>query len=162
MTGVKILSGTAFSVADGKGRFAIPVSMRQFLREDSGGEAKLCLAAHDRYGCALAFGLNHKQRLFDEVERAAAAAEARGEAYDAEAAYFTRLAQVEDVNCDDAGRFFLPRSVRDHSGIDEVAMFSGLGKYLQVWKPERILEKDGPFVLLHDTVRRFLDGRSAA
>ena len=161
MTGVKILSGTAFSIADGKGRFAIPASMRQFLREDSAGEARLCLAAHDRYGCALAFGLNHKQRLYDEVERTAAAAEARGQPYDAEAAYFTRLAQVEDVNCDDAGRFFLPRSVRDHSGIDDVAMFSGLGKYLQVWKPERILEMDAPFALLHDTVRRFLDGRGA-
>ena len=101
MSDVILYSGNAFSVADGKGRFVLPLEMRKLVAQASGGQNRLCLSVHFDNGCATGFGLSHKQFLFDEVEKLERQAYEAGRDFNADLERENRLGTIEapDSSC---------------------------------------------------------------
>lgn len=159
MSGNILFSGNAFSVADSKGRFVLPLDMRKLVKSSSGGDNRLCAAIHEKHGCAIAFGLSYKDKLEQEIVEAEKSAMARGAPYDADAAREAVFPQIEEANFDDGGRFFLPPEIREECGIGDAIFFVGVSRYIQLWSPERYLESEGRPSLLKNKVRRFLSER---
>jgi hypothetical protein len=71
------------------------------------------------------------------------AARGRGEAFDDEAAREKYFPDLEDLNFDDGGRFFMPEDIKGMMGIGETALFVGTGRHIQIWAPEKYLEYKG-------------------
>lgn len=161
MSDVILYSGNAFSVADGKGRFVLPLEMRRQVKQASGGENRLCLSIHLDNGCASGFGLSHKQFLFDDVRDMEREARVAGRPFNADLEYEKRLGMIEDVNFDDGGRFFLHPDIKEEAGITDAAFFYGIGRYFQIWKPEALVESPDRPAHIRNKVRRWLDQRAA-
>lgn len=153
-------SGHDISVADGKGRFVLPLDMRKATRQSSGDANKLCITLHPEHDCAVGFGLAHKQWLEDQVTADQQAARARGEAFDDEAAREKFFPDLEDLNFDDGGRFFMPEDIKGMMGIGEVALFVGTGRHIQIWAPEKYLEYKGRSRRVVYAVEQFLAGNA--
>ena len=161
MSDVILYSGNAFSVADGKGRFVLPLEMRKLVAQASGGQNRLCLSVHFDNGCATGFGLSHKQFLFDEVEKLERQAYEAGRDFNADLERENRLGTIEDVNFDDGGRFFLHPDIKEEAGITDAVFFYGVGRYFQIWKPEALVESPDRPALIRNKVKRWLDARAA-
>lgn len=158
---VILYSGNAFSVADGKGRFVLPLEMRKLVKQASGGDNRLCLSVHMDNGCATGFGLSHKQFLFDEVAELERLAREANRPFNGDLERENRLGTIEDVNFDDGGRFFLHPDIKEEAGITDVAFFYGVGRYFQLWKPEALIESPDRPALIRNKVKRWLDARAA-
>lgn len=156
-----LYSGNAFSVADGKGRFVLPLEMRKLVVQASAGANKLCLSIHLDNGCATGFGLSHKQFLFDEVEQLERLAREAGRDFNGDLERENRLGMIEDVNFDDGGRFFLHPDIKGEAGITDAVFFYGVGRYFQIWKPERLVESPDRPALIRNKVKRWIEARAA-
>lgn len=156
-----LFTGNAFSVADGKGRFVLPLEMRRQVKLSSGGETRLYLSVHGDNPCATGFGESHRRFLFTEVEELAREARAHGRDYNADLELERRLGTIEEVNFDEGGRFAMHPDIKDEYGITDAVFFYGVGRYIQIWKPETLADsKDRP-ELIRNKVRRWLDQRAA-
>jgi MraZ protein len=156
-----LFTGNAFSVADGKGRFVLPLEMRRQVKLSSGGETRLYLSVHGDNPCATGFGESHRRFLFTEVEELAREARAAGRDYNADLELERRLGTIEEVNFDDGGRFAMHPDIKDEYSITDAVFFYGVGRYIQIWKPETLVDsKDRP-ELIRNKVRRCLDQRAA-
>ncbi len=162
MSGTFLFSGNAFSVADSKGRFVLPLDMRKVIRASSGDETRLCASIHEAHGCAIGFGLSHKFQLEEEIQERAAAHLARGEDFDADGAREAAFSSMEEANFDDGGRFFLPTDIKDFCEIEDVILFVGVSRYIQMWNPATYLKSEGRPELVKAKVRKFLAEREGA
>lgn len=153
-----IFSGHGLCTVDGKGRFALPLDMRKAVKASS-GENKICLTLHPNLPCAVGFGLSHKQWLENEVVEEQRAARERGERYDAEAAREERFADLEDLNFDDGGRFFVPPDIKEMMGITDALVFIGIGRHIQMWNPHTLLASEGRSRRVRNAVEQFLGTR---
>ncbi|MPT47576.1 MAG: division/cell wall cluster transcriptional repressor MraZ [Sphingobium sp.] len=160
MSGDIIFSGNGICVADGKGRFALPLDMRKAVKASS-GENRLCLTIHTQLPCAIGFGLSHKQWLESQVLEMERAARDRGESFDAEAEREARFADMEDLNFDDGGRFIMPPDIRDMMGITDAIVFVGTSRHIQMWDPQSLLDSEGRSPRVRHAVQRFLAERAA-
>ncbi len=158
---VILYTGNAFSAADGKGRFVLPLEMRRQVKLSSGGENRLCVSLHIENGCATGFGESHRAFLFDEVEELEREARAAGRPFNGDLERELRLGMIEDVNFDEGGRFALSADIRAEIGITDTAFFYGVGRYFQIWKPEALVESPDRPALIRNKVRRWLDSRAA-
>jgi MraZ protein len=158
---VILYSGNAFSVADGKGRFVLPLEMRKLVAQASGGQNRLCLSVHMDNGCATGFGLSHKIHLFEEVEKLEQQAYEAGRPFNADLERENRLGTIEDVNFDDGGRFFLHPDIKEEADIDDAIFFYGVGRYFQLWKPEALVESPERPALIRNKVKRWIEARAA-
>lgn len=161
MSDVYLYSGNLFSVADGKGRFVLPLEMRKLVKQSSDGDNRLCLSIHPGNGCATGFGLSHKRFLFDEVDELERMAREAGRDFDGDQERENRFGTIEDVNFDDGGRFFMHPDVKEEAGISDVMFFYGVGRYIQMWDPKRLLDSSGRPALIRNKVQRWLDAREA-
>ncbi len=162
MSGNILFSGNAFSVADGKGRFVLPLDMRKLIREASNDKTILITSIDEKRGCATGFGISHKQALEDEIVEKSRAALTRGDEYDADAERERLFAPMDDVNFDDGGRFSLSEGIKDVTGITDIAFFVGVSRHIQIWSPEHYLASEGRPELMKNKVRRFLAEREGA
>ncbi|MDX3901381.1 MAG: division/cell wall cluster transcriptional repressor MraZ [Sphingobium sp.] len=158
---VILYTGNAFSAADGKGRFVLPLEMRRQVKLSSGGENRLCVSLHIENGCATGFGESHRAFLFDEVDELEREARAAGRPFNGDLERELRLGMIEDVNFDEGGRFALSADIRAEIGITDTAFFYGVGRYFQIWKPEALVESPDRPALIRNKVRRWLDSRAA-
>ncbi|MGD9811214.1 MAG: division/cell wall cluster transcriptional repressor MraZ [Sphingobium sp.] len=145
-------------MADAKGRFALPLDMRKAVKASS-GETKLCLTLHTDLPCAIGFGLSHKQWLEEQVVEMERAAREQGAAFDAEAAREARFADLEDLNFDDGGRFFMPPDIKEMLGIGDTMVFVGASRHIQMWDPKTLLASEGRSPRVRHAVERFLAER---
>lgn len=151
-----IYSGHGIGTVDGKGRFALPLDMRKSVKHSS-GENKLCLTLHpEDLSCAIGFGLSHKHWLESEIAADQSAARERGEEFDAEAAREKHFADLEDLNFDDGGRFFMPDDIKQMMGITDAIVFVGLGVHIQMWDPRTLLESGRGTRRVRNMVEQFL------
>ena len=155
-----IFSGNGICVADAKGRFALPLDMRKAVKASS-GETKLCLTLHGELPCAIGFGLSHKQWLEDQVVEMERSAREKGADFDAEAEREARFADLEDLNFDDGGRFFIPQDIKDMLGITDAVVFVGASRHIQMWDPRALLASEGRSPRVRHAVERFLAERDA-
>jgi MraZ protein len=156
-----LYTGNAFSVADGKGRFVLPLEMRRQVKASSGGETTLYLSVHPDNPCAIGFGDSHMRFLFNEVEELQREARAAGREYRADVELEYRLGTVEPVNFDDGGRFSMHPDIKEHYEIGNSVFFYGVGRYFQIWKPETLVDSPDRPELIRNKVRRWLDQRAA-
>jgi len=156
-----IFSGNGICVADGKGRFALPLEMRKAVKVSSASENKLCLTIHGHLPCAIGFGLSHKQWLEDQVVEMERLAREKGQPFDAEAEREARFADMEDLNFDDGGRFFMPPDIKDMMGISDAIVFVGASRHIQMWDPRALLASEGRSPRVRLAVERFLADREA-
>lgn len=161
MSEVFLFTGNAFSVADGKGRFVLPLEMRRQVKASSGGRTALYLSVHGDNPCAIGFGESHMRHLFTEVEDLAREARAAGRDYNADLEMERRLGTIEEVNFDDGGRFAMHPDIKEEYGITDALFFYGVGRYIQLWKPETLAESSDRPLLIRNKVRRWLDARAA-
>lgn len=156
-----IFSGNGICTADGKGRFSLPLDMRKVVKASSGAENRLCLTIHNHLPCAIGFGLSHKQWLEDQVVEMERLAREKGQAFDAEAEREARFADMEDLNFDDGGRFFMPPDIRDMMGIGDAVVFVGASRHIQMWDPKTLLASEGRSPRVRLAVEKFLAEREA-
>ncbi|WP_086616991.1 division/cell wall cluster transcriptional repressor MraZ [Erythrobacter tepidarius] len=136
-------SGQAFSPAGDKGRFVLPPAFRKAVRESSGGNRILCLAAHDRFDCLIGFGLSRKEQLNAQLEREEERAIRLGlHDFDRDVRA-QQLFGFEQLPFDDSGRFVMPDHLRDLGKVGDGLYFQGAGDFFFIWNPDE-LARMGP------------------
>lgn len=162
MTSNILFSGNAFSLADGKGRFVLPLEMRKQVKLGSGNENRLVTSFHDKHPCATGFGTIFRQQQEDSIAARALAAMNRGDDYDEDAEREKLFPLMDDINFDDGGRFFLPDDLKRASGITDAIFFVGVSRYIQMWNPASYEASDAGHAILKAKCREFLAGREAS
>ncbi|MCF8479528.1 MAG: division/cell wall cluster transcriptional repressor MraZ [Rhodospirillum sp.] len=120
--------GTYENKVDRKGRVSVPAKFRAVLSaEDYTG---IVVRPDVDKGCIEGYGMDRLERLndltpdlvdFDNPESAPA---------------YQILAESEELSFDPNGRVLIPAPILEEAGIDETAIFVGLGRVFQIWNPE--------------------------
>lgn len=141
-------NGFAMTAVDGKGRVAIPASMRAVIErnvETGGGDSRtVVISLHPQDPCLIAYDPAWLKRSHDRLERREESLEADGEAIDYNAKR-RALALTESAGFDSSGRFVLPdfyaMKAKLLPGTD--AVFSGAGNFFEIWNPDVLLAAEG-------------------
>lgn len=133
-------NGFAMTAVDGKGRVAIPASLRAVIERNvelGGGDPRtVVIAMHDRDPCLIGYDAAWLKRAYARLNRLE---EEGGEAD------FNKLrralAMTESAGFDASGRFVLPdfyaMKAKLTPGTD--AVFQGIGNYFEIWNPDVLL-----------------------
>jgi MraZ protein len=113
---------------DAKGRVSIPASFRVVLAKE-GAEEIFCYPHLDRAALE-AGGSRLVEKIKGILEDFAIDSPERDEIA---TIYF---GESERIKVDPDGRAVLPKRLRDHAGISDVAVFVGLGDKFQIWAPD--------------------------
>ena len=135
-------SGQAYSPSGDKGRFVLPPAFRKAVKESSGGNRILCLAAHDRFDCLIGFGLSRTDKLNEQLEREDERAIRLGLADFDRDVRAQQLFGFEQLPFDDSGRFVMPDHLRDLGKVGEGLYFQGAGDFFFVWNPAELAQMD--------------------
>lgn len=136
MSGFAGYSGQAYSPAGDKGRFVLPPAFRKAVKESSGSNRILCLAAHDRFDCLIGFGLSRTEKLNAQLEREEERAIRLGLADFDRDVRAQQLFGFEQLPFDDSGRFVMPEHLRDLGKVEGGLYFQGAGDFFFVWNPD--------------------------
>ena len=112
---------------DAKGRVSIPASFRAVLGKE-GVEEIFCYPHLDRPALE-AGGTRLVSKIKGILEDFPIDSPERDEIA---TAYF---GESERIKIDPDGRAILPKRLRDHAGIKDIAVFVGLGDKFQIWEP---------------------------
>lgn len=143
MSGFAGYSGQAYSPAGDKGRFVLPPAFRKAVKESSGGNRTLCLAAHDRFDCLIGFGLSRTEKLNAQLEREEERAIRMNDASFDRDVRAAQLFGFEQLPFDDSGRFVMPEHLRDLGKVGDGLFFQAAGEFFFVWSPAE-LARMGP------------------
>ena len=113
---------------DGKGRVSLPADFRAAVA-DSGFSGIYLNVAIDPH-CIEGFGQQRLQDIIDMIDGMPDFVEEREEI---ENTYF---AASQPLPFDSDGRIVLNKALREHAGIEDQAMFVGMGRHFQIWSPE--------------------------
>ena len=133
-----VFKGYALQGIDGKGRVALPASMRLII-ERQGGEAKVTLTDDRKRGCLRASDLGWSNRLFDRAAADADSARGTDREIDRDEVGSLTLGPLDDVPFDTSGRFILPPFLKGKGKLDTLAFFWGAGDSIEIWNPETLL-----------------------
>ncbi|MEA3037844.1 MAG: transcriptional regulator MraZ, partial [Sphingomonadales bacterium] len=87
-------------------------------------------------------GRGYARNLYEEMERRRLAEEGRGGTLEEHYARARRaFGMTEDVPYDTSGRIVLPPMMRRKGGIDELALFVGVGGTVEIWNPRTALKE---------------------
>lgn len=150
-------NGFAMTAVDGKGRVAIPASMRAVIERnveaDGGDPRTVVISLHPKDPCLIAYDTAWLKRSHERLERREEARELE----DAELDYNAKrrvLALTESAGFDSSGRFVLPDFYAMKSkllpGTD--AVFSGAGNFFEIWNPDVLLAAEGVDPVLKELV----------
>lgn len=135
-------SGQAYSPAGDKGRFVLPPAFRKAVKESSGGNRTLCMAAHDRFDCLVGFGLSRIEKLHAQLDNEEERAIRLGQtAFDREVRA-QQLFGFEQLPFDDSGRFVMPEHLRDLGRVADGLYFQGAGDFFFIWNPDELAQMD--------------------
>ena len=131
-------NGQAYSPSGEKGRFVLPPEFRKAVKESSGGNRILCLAAHDRFDCLIGFGLSRTAKLDAQLDREEERAIRLAQHdFDRE----VRAAQLfgfSQLPFDDSGRFVMPEHLRELGKVGDGLYFQAAGDFFFIWSPEQL------------------------
>jgi MraZ protein len=113
---------------DAKGRVSVPAPFRAVLAKE-GAEEIFCYPHLDR-DTLEAGGSRLVEKIKGILEDFAIDSPERDEIA---TIYF---GESERIKVDPDGRAVLPKRLRDHAGISDVAVFVGLGDKFQIWAPD--------------------------
>ncbi|KPF61931.1 hypothetical protein IP79_13705 [Porphyrobacter sp. AAP60] len=135
-------SGQAYSPAGDKGRFVLPPAFRKTVKDSSGGNRILCLAAHDRFDCLIGFGQSRTEKLEQQLEREEERAIRLNDPTFDRDVRAQQLFGFEQLPFDDSGRFVMPEHLRDLGKVGDGLYFQGAGDFFFVWNPEELGQMD--------------------
>jgi MraZ protein len=133
--------GSALNAVDAKGRLSVPAFVRSVIERKSDAKA-IVIGAHEVLPCLTAYGRGHARNIYIEMERRRLAEEEKGGSLDDHYARAHRMfGMVEDIPYDPSGRIVLPPMMRRKGGIEDLALFVGIGGVVEIWNPRTALEK---------------------
>ena len=136
--------GSALNAVDAKGRLSVPAFVRSVIERRSDARA-IVVGAHEIAPCLTAYGRNYAKNLWTDLERRRLAEEDRGGTLDDHYARARRMfGMTEDVPYDTSGRIILPPMMRRKGGIEDLALFVGVGGTVEIWNPRVALEQGDP------------------
>lgn len=136
-------NGQAYSPAGEKGRFVLPSEFRKAVKESSGGNRTLCLAAHGKFDCLIGFGLSRREQLNQQLDREEERAIRLGDASFDRDVRAGQLFGFSQLPFDDSGRFVMPEHLRGLGKVEDGLYFHAAGDFFFVWAPEE-LKRMGP------------------
>ena len=128
--------GESVHKVDQKGRVSVPAAFRRVLEEGDpdwteGLAPNLVLIYGMPSGhCVEGYTVEGANRLDDKVARLPTFSKARRA--------LERLLNTQSVyaQVDENGRIVLPQRLREMFGLDEEALFAGMGEHFQIWSPD--------------------------
>ena len=133
--------GSALNAIDAKGRLSVPAFVRSVIERRSDARA-IVIGLHPVSPCCVAYGRGHARKLWADLERRRLAEEAKGGPPDDHYARMRRaFGLAEDVTYDASGRIVPPPMMRRKGGIDDLALFVGVGEMVEIWNPRTALER---------------------
>ena len=134
-----LFQGSALNAVDAKGRVSVPAFLRQVI-ERRGDARTIVLAKHDHFQALSAYDPGHATLKHNKLERLLEKQET-DPAAEMEHARRTMMAfgATEEVPYDSSGRVIIPAIMRRQSGIEDLALFIGVGETFQLWNPTLVL-----------------------
>lgn len=151
-----IFKGYGSSALDSKGRFVMPANFRSELRKSCSVETRIQLRFDEGRPYLTVFG---DAELLDFKAESAAKAQAaldRGEEFDRDMYDLAFFMGIDEITLDGAGRFAVPREVRDYAGITDGIFFTGAGRVIQLWDPQRFLDLGPKNSVIDGFCRKFM------
>ena len=134
-----VFKGYALQGIDGKGRVALPASMRAVV-EAAKGERTLLLSDDDKRDCLRAADQNWSDRLYDRLTEDANRALNAGQEIDREEIAASAFGRFDEVPFDASGRFILPPFLRKKGELTDLAFFWGAGDTVEIWNPRTLAD----------------------
>ena len=134
-----LFQGSALNAVDAKGRVSVPAFLRQVI-ERRGDARNIVLAKHDHFQALSAYDPAYAALKHNKLERLLEKQET-DPASELEHARRTMMAfgATEEVPYDSSGRVIIPPMMRRKSGIEDLALFIGVGETFQLWNPTLFL-----------------------
>jgi MraZ protein len=133
-----LFNGNALNAVDAKGRLSVPAFIRSVIERRSDAKV-IILAGHEADSCINGYDRNYARFLFGENER-----RRLNEENDDPRAHFARARRTfgitEEVPYDPSGRIILPPMMRRKGGIEDLALFIGVGGTFEIWNPHVALK----------------------
>jgi MraZ protein len=123
---VAVFLSTFANRIDKKGRVSVPATFRAALEQERSGG--VILYPSFKHPCLEGCGDERIEQIAESIDALDAFSE---EAENLQ----TILADSVRLTIDGDGRIMLPKDLAEFAGMDETAMFVGLGKSFQVWEP---------------------------
>ena len=157
-----LFQGSALNAVDAKGRVSVPAFLRQVI-ERRGDARNIVLAKHDTFKALSAYDPAYAALKHAKLERLAEKTET-DPAAELDYARRTMMAfgATEEVPYDSSGRVLLPPMMRAKGGIEELALFIGVGETFQIWNPKLFLADPNIPDDMKDIARFRLDERGVS
>jgi MraZ protein len=133
-----LFRGSALNAVDAKGRLSVPAFIRQKIERRS-DEKVLVLGPHARFPCLVGYDTNHSAMMQDKADRKLGDNPDDADELEMQTSLF---ADTHDVAYDPSGRIMLPPRFKKRVGIDDLALFIGLGGEFQIWNPQAALKSE--------------------
>lgn len=144
--------GYAIQAIDGKGRVALPASLRAPMEANAGARS-LYLDQNETDGCLVAFDRGWIDLKRAEIARDHEAALAHGRDYDLTMALRSPIITADPVAFDASGRFVLSSFVQDSCNLKDEAFFCGVFDYVEIWNLHAALAS----ARMPDRAKRFIE-----
>ena len=157
-----LFQGSALNAVDAKGRVSVPAFLRQVI-ERRGDARNIVLAKHDAFKALSAYDPAYAALKHAKLERLAEKTETNP-ASELDYARRTMMAfgATEEVPYDSSGRVLLPPMMRAKGGIEDLALFIGVGETFQIWNPKLFLADPNIPDDMKDIARFRLDERGVS
>ena len=120
---------------DSKGRLSVPAPFRASLEAN---HAPLYLYKSLLVPCIEGCGPERINQIVDAIDQMDSLSE------DAEILQ-TMLFSAQEMKIDSDGRMLLPAEFIEFAGLDGTALFSGIGRSFQIWRPDRHQKRETDF-----------------
>jgi len=119
---------------DEKGRVAFPAKLRKILSPHA--QERFTIVRGQTEECLYLYPENEWEIVEEKLSRINSLSKNGRLAK----RYFLRFA--EDVALDKQHRIAIPTDHLTYSGVDSKVVFIGMGEYIEIWSPEKLLEAD--------------------
>ncbi len=144
----EIFQGNALNIVDAKARLSVPAFIRSVLDRSSDSRT-VFVGKHERALCLTLYGTAYSEYLIGETERRRRLDEEKGgdpATLDDQGRNVFGI--TERVTYDSGGRIVLSPFLREEGRIEDLALFVGQGRFVEMWNPTVALESGG------DTLKR--------
>ena len=144
----EIFQGNALNIVDAKARLSGPAFIRSVLDRSSDSRT-VFIGKHERALCLTLYGTAYSEYLIGETERRRRLDEEKGgdpAALDDQGRNVFGI--TERVTYDSGGRIVVSPFLREEGRIEDLALFIGQGRFVEMWNPKVALESGG------DTLKR--------
>lgn len=139
----EIFQGNALNAVDAKSRLSVPAFIRSVLDRTSDARA-VYIGTHGRMPCLTLYGAHYADYLVGELDRLRLRGEDKGADPDLLEDQERGLwGMSERVNYDAGGRIVLNQMLREEARIEDLALFVGRGRFVEMWNPAVAAEFGG-------------------